>query len=194
MLTLKTRPTEGVNLIQTESLNKPSLDQASAVAQRNSKVKKALLATLNYLISKIEGQKAGSDLCSSNHPGNLLEDSVKTHTSQIIQQEIPLNSEVRSKILRSYKKLVAQILTNYNLTCRELEIAHFILQGADYETIAAEANISPSTVKTHVRSILKKTNSASRQEFSYKINQLLENPNALYQETRPAPNKLPQSA
>jgi DNA-binding NarL/FixJ family response regulator len=88
---------------------------------------------------------------------------------------------------------VAQILTNYNLTCRELEIAHFILQGADYETIAAEANISPSTVKTHVRSILKKTNSTSRQEFSYKINQLLENPNALYQKTRPTPNKLPPS-
>ena len=45
----------------------------------------------------------------------------------------------------------------YRMTTREVEIARLICQGFINEEIAAKLNISPGTVKTHIRNIYRKT-------------------------------------
>ena len=56
---------------------------------------------------------------------------------------------------------------DYNhLTKRERSVIHLIAQGASNNTIADKLNISDHTVKTHLYSAFKKTNSRNRVELA----------------------------
>jgi DNA-binding CsgD family transcriptional regulator len=55
----------------------------------------------------------------------------------------------------------------YDLTRREAEILGYAARGLSDRQIAEALFISPNTVKTHIRSILRKTGSASRREFPF---------------------------
>ena len=52
--------------------------------------------------------------------------------------------------------------SNGYLTPREKQILAFMASGYNYKTIADDLRISPSTVKTHISNIYKKTNSNNR--------------------------------
>ena len=55
--------------------------------------------------------------------------------------------------------------TRHKLSQREREVLYLILLGKDNQNIASEMSLALSTVKVHVRNILKKTGDASRQEL-----------------------------
>ena len=59
------------------------------------------------------------------------------------------------------------------LTLMECEVAALVAEGHSDKDIALRLNIAPRTVQTHVRSILKKTNSDNRTKFAilYRENQ-----------------------
>lgn len=55
--------------------------------------------------------------------------------------------------------------TRYHFTSRELEILQLISKGMDSEHIASKLHLSPHTVNTHRRNILKKTDQTSTQDL-----------------------------
>jgi DNA-binding CsgD family transcriptional regulator len=58
--------------------------------------------------------------------------------------------------------LSKQLIINWNLTDREVEISKAIMRGDSNKEIASDLNISFSTVKNHIYNIYKKTNAKSR--------------------------------
>jgi DNA-binding NarL/FixJ family response regulator len=53
------------------------------------------------------------------------------------------------------------------LTCRQLQVVEAIRQGKPNKTIAYELNMCESTVKVHVRAIMKKLKARNRTEVAY---------------------------
>ncbi|MBP2233579.1 DNA-binding NarL/FixJ family response regulator [Sinorhizobium kostiense] len=58
------------------------------------------------------------------------------------------------------------------LTDRQVEVAEALRRGKGNKMIAHELNLRESTVKVHVRNIMKKINATNRTEVAYKINDL----------------------
>lgn len=69
---------------------------------------------------------------------------------------------------------VKVIVRRYGLTGREAEILTLINMGKSNMQIAAELSISENTVKRHVNSIFKKTETQSRHEIIFKISNVHE--------------------
>lgn len=63
---------------------------------------------------------------------------------------------------KAYYKRGSWNLGHERLTVRETEILSFVMQGDTNKEIANKLEISEQTVKNHVSSILKVTNSANR--------------------------------
>lgn len=57
-------------------------------------------------------------------------------------------------------------------TRRQEEVARALRRGKANKIIAYELNLRESTVKVHIRNIMKKLNATNRTEVAYKINQL----------------------
>ena len=57
------------------------------------------------------------------------------------------------------------VLARWPLTGRERDVAKLMLRGLSNESIARELELSPETIKTHVRSIFEKSDTHSRGEF-----------------------------
>lgn len=57
------------------------------------------------------------------------------------------------------------VLARWPLTERERDVGKLMLRGLSNESIAREIEVSPETVKTHVRSIFEKSGVHSRAEF-----------------------------
>lgn len=75
-------------------------------------------------------------------------------------------------ILRLDEGLRQQLMSDYKLTQREAEVAHFILNGLTNKEIGFSLHVAEITVKKHVSSIYRKLNVNSRFEFFKKIGAL----------------------
>lgn len=59
-----------------------------------------------------------------------------------------------------------------NLTSRQIAVSESLRKGKPNKTIAYELNMCESTVKVHIRNILKKLNAANRTEAAFKLNMI----------------------
>lgn len=79
-----------------------------------------------------------------------------------------ISSSVAKKVLGFFANknvvLTAPGSTDYQLSDREKEILHLMVEGNNYKTIAERSFISYETVRTHVKHIYKKLHVASRSE------------------------------
>lgn len=83
-------------------------------------------------------------------------------------------AEVLASALRRPEKPANNVLES--LTARELEILKLISKGLSNKLIARELDISDSTVKVHVKHVLKKMNLRSRVEAAvWAVNELPDN-------------------
>jgi len=57
-------------------------------------------------------------------------------------------------------------------TARQIEVANALRRGKANKIIAYELNLRESTVKVHIRNIMKKMNATNRTEVAYKLNEL----------------------
>ena len=71
---------------------------------------------------------------------------------------------VASKVLDRFAELSRQAQAPETLSERELEVIALIAKGAANKEIAAQLNITNSTVKTHITSIFQKLNTTDRTE------------------------------
>lgn len=80
----------------------------------------------------------------------------------------PISASVAKKVLGFFANknvvLTAPGNTDYQLSDREKEILHLMVEGHNYKTIADKSFISYETVRTHVKHIYKKLHVASRSE------------------------------
>ena len=60
---------------------------------------------------------------------------------------------------------VEQVLSRANLTDKEREVAHYLLEGLSGSEIAERSNNSPKTIRQHVTRIYEKCGVSSRAEF-----------------------------
>ncbi|GEM_PF-5545134 len=115
---------------------------------------------------------------------NLFSPTLKEFSIKII----PLTAQMQMKqktylmklvpgnpgLLRNHPQQVRSAEVNmkekYSLTNREVEILSLVLKGLTNQEIAQSLYISPSTVKAHLRSILKKTGTENRLRLYQKIN------------------------
>lgn len=87
----------------------------------------------------------------------------------------PLSSTVATKLLGFFSNknviLVAPTGEDYQLTKRENELLHLMMEGHDYKMIAEKTFISYDTVRTHVKHIYQKLHVTSRNEAVMKAMQ-----------------------
>jgi DNA-binding NarL/FixJ family response regulator len=80
----------------------------------------------------------------------------------------PVSASVAKKLLSFFSNknviLVAPNNTDYQLSEREKELLHLMVEGHDFKSIAALSFISYETVRTHVKHIYKKLHVAGRSE------------------------------
>ncbi len=91
-----------------------------------------------------------------------------SHTLRLRFDEPPLllnSSEGNEQV----EELVPVFAKKHNLTARETEILYMVLAGMDNRHIAGDLKVALGTVKTHVHNILKKTESANRQELAQRF-------------------------
>jgi DNA-binding NarL/FixJ family response regulator len=66
-------------------------------------------------------------------------------------------------------------------TQRQVEVAQALRRGKANKIIAYELNLRESTVKVHIRNIMKKLKATNRTEVAFKINQLMADQNRTFQ-------------
>ena len=76
-----------------------------------------------------------------------------------------------SEELRKSKKGQVNLLTEFNLSIREVEVLELISEGMSNKEIAAALYISINTVKTHVRKVYEKLDVKSRKEVLIKMSE-----------------------
>ncbi len=86
--------------------------------------------------------------------------AVAQEINELLQQSqpLPLDSINRAEtiMIRAIEPEYRQVIAIEALTARELEVLQLIVKGHNNPTIAEKLYITPGTVKTHVRNILKK--------------------------------------
>ncbi len=107
---------------------------------------------------------------SSGADGYLLKDmepeDIVTNIKQAVLGQLALSDRLTKVLLQSSSKPKkhAQESPLQTLTNRELEILSLISKGMSNKLIAHELKITDSTVKVHVKNLLKKLNVSSRLE------------------------------
>ncbi|WP_319533912.1 two-component system response regulator NarL [uncultured Vibrio sp.] len=107
---------------------------------------------------------------SSGADGYLLKDmepeDIVSNIKQAVLGQLALSDRLTKVLLQSSSKPKkrAQESPLKTLTNRELEILSLISKGMSNKLIAHELNITDSTVKVHVKNLLKKLNVSSRLE------------------------------
>jgi len=88
--------------------------------------------------------------------------------NQVYNGGAPISASVAKKVLGFFANknvaLTSPGSTDYQLSIREKEILHLMVEGHNYKDIADRSFISYETVRTHVKHIYKKLHVASRSE------------------------------
>ncbi len=81
-----------------------------------------------------------------------------------------------SSVLAARQMLAAEAppvrLLDSMFTARQIEVVNALRRGKANKIIAYELNLRESTVKVHIRNIMKKMNATNRTEVAYKLNEL----------------------
>lgn len=145
-------------------LRMPELDGVEAIRQINTEdpnIKFIILTTYSDDEFIFRGIEAGAR-------AYLLKDAPREELFKAIKAvfsgESLIQPVVATKVLDRFVELSRQAQTVEVLTDREIEVLKLIAKGASNKEIAAQLNISNSTVKTHIASIFQKLNTNDRTE------------------------------
>jgi len=145
-------------------LRMPELDGVEAICQiaaAEPDIKFIILTTYSddeYIFKGIEvGARA-----------YLLKDAPREELFRAIRAvyagESLIQPVVASKVLDRFAELSRQAQAPETLSEREIEVLTLVAKGSANKEIAAELNITNSTVKTHITSIFQKLNATDRTE------------------------------
>ena len=81
----------------------------------------------------------------------------------------PMTASIARRVAQSFKKQEKKPLETYSLTPRELEVLDLLAKGFSYKELAADLQVSYSTVQRHVESIYRKLHVHSRTHAVNKV-------------------------
>lgn len=102
---------------------------------------------------------ASGYLLKDTPPARLLEAIRELHSGGA-----PMSPEIAAKVVATFRRVVPPPAAAHNLSPRELTILQLLADGHSYKTAAAEAQISPDTVRFHIRHIYEKLHVHSKSE------------------------------
>lgn len=100
-----------------------------------------------------EAIKAGASgyLLKKTAPEEILE-AIRS----MYQGGAPMSPTIARKVIESFQKSTTNTRESFNLTTRESEILHSLVDGLSYKKLGEKYFISISTVRTHIRHIYEK--------------------------------------
>ncbi len=102
---------------------------------------------------------ANGYLLKTTPPAKLLEAIIDVNNGGA-----PMTSSVARRVLQMFSQNQKAIKTNYNLTERERDVLHLLVDGHSYKSIAVSLCISLDTVRSHIKSIYDKLHVNSKGE------------------------------
>lgn len=81
----------------------------------------------------------------------------------------PMSASIARRVIQSFQDPTPEEKETYNLTTREKEILHSLVDGLSYKGLAEKYFISISTVRTHIRHIYEKLQVNSKAQAVAKI-------------------------
>lgn len=147
-------------------LNMQGMDGLETVKQMRERGVTARVVMLTVSDSEddlLTAMENGADgyLLKDMEPEDIVE-----NIKQAVLGKLALSDRLTKVLAQSWTKpkKASQEDTLNTLTAREKEILHLITKGMSNKLIASELNISDTTVKVHVKHLLKKLNVRSRLE------------------------------
>lgn len=114
-----------------------------------------------------EEQESVFDAVCAGASGYLLKsdpaDGIVAAVREVSRGAAPMNSYIASKVLAKLTALMAPP-EDYDLTAREREVLHLLVDGLAMKQVAGRLDISYHTVDTHVRNVYGKLHVQSRAE------------------------------
>lgn len=103
-------------------------------------------------------------MLKSSKPAELLE-----AIRQISVGGSPMSMQIARLVVGSFQSDKKTTASVNELSTREKEIIHWLAQGLVYKEIGEKLNISPQTVRTHIRNIYEKLQVTSKTEAINKV-------------------------
>lgn len=129
-----------------------------------------VLAPSDDLDQMIAALEAGA---SGYIPANLGVDGIIEAARLAASGGVFLRFESLAKLRRSSGPAKDAPPEFQNLTWRQTAVAEALRRGKSNKTIAYDLNMCESTVKVHIRSIMRKLNATNRTEAAFKLNSVL---------------------
>tara|TARA_R110002050_G_scaffold71891_3_gene154757 strand:+ start:155890 stop:156537 length:648 start_codon:yes stop_codon:yes gene_type:complete len=126
------------------------------------KARFVILTVSNAEDDLLEALRAGADgyLLKDMEPEDLTSDLLKAASGVTVLQD-SLTEILKNALLTPVTK---PNITDVSLTARETEILECLAEGLNNKTIANKLGISDTTVKVHIKNLLRKLNLTSRLE------------------------------
>ncbi len=144
---------DGVGLIGWTRLNHPHV---SCMVYTVSEDRETVFAAI----------KAGACgyILKGSSPRNLIES-----LHELFQGGAPMSPKIARKVILEFQ---GPETSDNQLTPREQDILHCVERGSSYKEVAAELNISPNTVHTHIKKIYEKLHAGNREAALHKARRL----------------------
>lgn len=108
-----------------------------------------------------EAIKAGASgyLLKKSSPSEIIE-----AVFSLYHGGAPMSASIARKVINSFQSKASNTKDTYQLTPRESEVLHSLIDGLSYQKLAEKYFISISTVRTHIKHIYEKLHVNSKAE------------------------------
>jgi DNA-binding NarL/FixJ family response regulator len=91
---------------------------------------------------------------------------LKSAILEVLDGGAPMSPVIAKKVINYFSnQAVLQMQHAEDLTAREREVSHLLIEGKTYKQVAYDLNIAPDTVRQHIKNIYKKLQINSRIEL-----------------------------
>lgn len=157
--------------IGSQDLAHPDVQHELALlVQRDGASPVVVLAPSDDLDNMMAALDAGA---SGYVPANVGIDGIIEATRLAASGGVFLKAESLAKLRTSAGPKVSNPVQLQDLTWRQTAVAEALRRGKANKTIAYELNMCESTVKVHIRSIMRKLEAKNRTEAAFKLNAVL---------------------
>ena len=91
---------------------------------------------------------------------------LKAAILEVLEGGAPMSPVIAKKVINYFSnQAVMELQHSEELTAREREVSHLLIEGKTYKQVAYDLNIAPDTVRQHIKNIYKKLQINSRIEL-----------------------------